>query len=202
MMSKAQTLILKGPGAALLGACLLVGLWGPLLSAQEIKVPVDIQFDLLTKILMFDRNLKARAGEDIVVGLAFQSLYRESLIVKDEFLSAAEKARDLRIEGLPVRFMAIELKSGLSLGDLLAANKIDVLYVAPLRAYSIADIAAATRARKIMTMTGVAEYVRESLAVGIDSVGGKPKILVNLNGARAEGCDFSSQLLSLATVIR
>lgn len=202
MMSKARAFFLKGPLIALLGGCLLVQFWTPLLPAQDTTVPVEMQFELLTKILIFDRSLKKRAGQEIVIGLAYQSLYRESLSVKDEFLGMAEKVPDLRIDGLPVRFVAIELKSGARLEDLLAANKIGVLYVAPLRAYDVEAIAEATHALKIMSLTGVPEYARKGLAVGFDSVGGRPKILINLGGAKAEGCDFSSQLLNLATVIQ
>ena len=188
--------------AVLLGGALLVLPWPALFSAQDVKVPVEVQFDLLTKILVFDRNLKARVGEEIVVGVVFQSLYRASLAAKDEFLSAAEKSRDLRIDGLAIRCIAIDLKNDLPLEDVLAEDKIDVLYVAPLRAYDIRTIAAASRARRILSLTGVPEYVRNDLAVGIDAIGGKPRILINLAASKAEGCDFSSKLLNLATVIQ
>jgi hypothetical protein len=53
----------------------------------------------------------------------------------------------------------------------------------------------------MLTLTGVAEYVRAGIAVGIGVRDDRPEILVNLAAARAAGADFSAQLLLLARVI-
>jgi hypothetical protein len=47
----------------------------------------------------------------------------------------------------------------------------------------------------------VPDYVGAGCAVGIGTEGEKPLIIINLPAAKAEGADFSSQLLQLAKVI-
>jgi iron complex outermembrane receptor protein len=58
-----------------------------------------------------------------------------------------------------------------------------------------------SRAKKIMTLTGVPDYVELGLSVAIGIKGRKPQITINLPAAKAEGINFSSQLLKLAKVI-
>jgi hypothetical protein len=53
----------------------------------------------------------------------------------------------------------------------------------------------------IVSLTGVAEYVNEGVAVGIGIKNKRPKILINLHSAIHSGADFSSELLNLAQVL-
>lgn len=76
-----------------------------------------------------------------------------------------------------------------------------VVYVTPLRSVDVAEIARISRSRGLRTVTGVPEYVEEGIAVGIGERKARPLIIINLRGARAEGSDFSSQLLNLARIV-
>lgn len=172
-----------------------------LLPAQEIEAPLEVQYALLHKILAFDRNLKKRVGEELVIGILFQSNVRSSLICKDELIAVIEKAQSEKLVDLPVRFVAIEMATALDLSGYVSKNKIDVFYVAPLRAVDIKSVIVVSQAKKIFTFTGVPAYVDAGVAVGVGSKGESPRILINLPSARAEGVEFSSQLLKLAKVI-
>ena len=59
-----------------------------------------------------------------------------------------------------------------------------------------------SRDKKILTLTGVPDYVDSGLTVGIGTKGRKPRIIINLLAAKAEGADFSSGLLNLAKVVK
>ena len=83
----------------------------------------------------------------------------------------------------------------------ISRNKVNILYIAPLRTLELNRITRLSRARKLMTLTGVPHYVKSGLAVGIGVRGKNPRIIINLPAARAEGSNFSSQLLRLAKVI-
>lgn len=176
---------------------------GPMVSspgrliAQEMVVPVTTQAALFSRILAFDRALAARNHGDLVIGILYQSRFRESLNTKDVLVDVEAEARPF----LGVRYVPIEVGDGADLGTLLEANEIDVLYIAPLRAVDLADVTAVTRVRSILTFTGVPEYVAAGIAVGIGARGGRPHILINLSAARAEGADFSSELLKLAQIV-
>ena len=54
---------------------------------------------------------------------------------------------------------------------------------------------------KLTTLTGVPDYVRRGVAVGIGVEQDKPQILINLGAARAEGSDFDASLLRIAIVV-
>jgi hypothetical protein len=169
--------------------------------ADEMVVPVEIQFPLLLKTLTFDRNLKSRVGDEIVIGLVYQCKFKASLNAKDQFMKVAKSSSISSIEGIPIRLVAIDVEET-TLEDNLSKNDVNILYVAPLRALEIKKITEVSRAKQITTLTGVPRYVEKGLAVGIGTKEEKPEIIINLPAAKAEGADFSSQLLKLAKVIK
>ena len=164
-------------------------------------MPAPMQASLFAKILKFDRNLKARAGKELKIGVLYQKKVRSSLEAHEEFLQAMCGDPRQRIEGLPVRCVAVEWTGAPDLEAAVAREGIRVLYVAPLRAVAIEEIVAISRARKITTLTGVPEFVEKGIALGLTLRAERPLVLVHLAAARAEGADLNSQLLKLARVL-
>ena len=176
---------------------LLVFAWVATPVAQEMAVPVEVQVPLFLKLLHFERRLQSRAADDtLVIGIVYQQRFRASLEVKDGFVAAVEA---LGTEG-PLRCTPLDLDSQKDLSRALAASQARVLYLCPLRAADLKKIAGIARDHRVLTMTGVPDFVRAGVAVGIDSKGQKPLILINLPAARAVNVDFSSRLLSLKMV--
>jgi hypothetical protein len=171
-----------------------------ILWAEEMPVPVDLQYSLLMKILTFDRNLKARVGEEIVVGIVYQKNFRESINTRDEFTKAMDESPIKKIEDIPIRQVPVNLDN-IDLDSAVSQMKIDILYITPLRAVKIEDIAKVSQTKQLTTLTGVPDYVESGLAVGIGTKGDKPLIIINLSAAKKEGADFSSQLLRLAKIV-
>jgi hypothetical protein len=167
-------------------------------AAQEMQVPVATQIQLFLKVLTFDRQMRSRAGTEVVVGVAYQSGSRASAIAGDVALRALGLAHD-SVDGLPVRAVAIDLDNE-ALAGALAKYRVAVLYVAPLRGVDVASIASAARAAHVMTMTGVPDYVARGLSVGVRLQRDRPKLLVNLTASKLEGSDLSAELLKLAVV--
>lgn len=165
--------------------------------AQEMAVPVQTQLPLFLKILTFDRNLRARAGHEIVIGVVYQNKFRASLNAKDELMRAVSASQIKNIEGIPVYFVPIDVSVEADLIGDIVENHVDVLYVTPVRALGMETFTAVSRERGIVTLTGVLDYVASGLSVGVEVKGGKPHIVINLRSAKAEGADFSSQLLKL-----
>lgn len=184
----------------LLGAAAILLLAGGMATAEEMAVPVDTQVPLFLKILTFDRNLPSRAGDDVTIAIVYQRGFRDSLLVREAFV-AAIASHPLTVGHLPVRCVDVDLDEAPDLAAALRRVSADVVYVAPLRAVPVASIAKATRALRILSITGVPDYVRGGLAVGIDQRRGRSRILVNREAERAEGVALSSQLLKLATLV-
>ena len=170
--------------------------------AQDMPVPVKLQFSLLLKILTFDRNLKERVGDEITIGIIYQKRFRRSLKVKEELVTVMNESSIKKIEGIPFRCVSIDISRETDLAKAVSKNEIDILYITPLRALGIEAITSISRVEKIVTLTGVPGYVTSGLAVGIGIKSEKPLIIINLTAAKAEGADFSSQLLKLARVIK
>lgn len=171
------------------------------LGSQEVRVPEETQFELFSKVLIFDRNFRARTNGEIVFGIIYQSLNRASLHAAEGFQEHIHRLPGNRLYGLPVKIVMIDLEKNQALDQAILVNRPNILYVAPLRAFDPRAISAVSQAQKILTLTGVPDYLNSDLSVSIDSVGGKPQVLINLSAAISEGCDFSSKLLNLATII-
>ncbi len=55
---------------------------------------------------------------------------------------------------------------------------------------------------KILTLTGVPEYVEKGLSIGVWIKGERPALLINLAASKAEGADLDSQFFNLVTIVR
>lgn len=165
--------------------------------SQEMDVPVDVQLPILLKVITFDRKLAMRAPREVVVGVAFQSGNRASVVAKDQAMRILRDAAD----GTRMRGVAIDLDQG-ELHLVLAAQRITHLYVTPVRALDLRDVAAWARGAGVTTMSGVRRHLESGLALGVGLRGGRPRILVNIEASRLEGADLSAELLKLAEIVK
>ncbi len=163
--------------------------------AQDMDVPVQMQVALFLKVITFDRNLVVPPASEIVVAVLFQSGYRSSVSAKNTAMTA------LQVTGNKgkIRAIAIDLDRE-RLAAALTRYEPAVLYVAPLRAVEIGDLAATARNAGVTTVTGVPQYVSLGLAISVRLQGERPKLVINAEAARAEGADFSAELLKLAQI--
>lgn len=167
----------------------------PSLGAQEVPVPVRVQVPLLLRIMSFDRNLAQRRAGDLVVAVLYQSRNRTSMAIAEEVTRL--------LGSLPgTEAVGIDLDKVTDLRAALTDSRGRVLYVSPLRGVEISGIVGASRQAGVTTVTGVPRYVDEGIAIGLDLKAERPEIVVNLEGARAEGADFTAQLLKLARLVQ
>lgn len=160
--------------------------------AQEMEVPVALQVPLFLKVLTFDRQRPQNDESEIVFGIAYQSGFRSSAQARN---MVAEAVRSVA----RVRIVLINLDRE-SLESILRNHKVQLLYVAPLRAMSPAAVAGVAAANHALTVTGVPQYVEQGVAVGLRLQGERPRIMVNLTASKLCGADFTSELLKLAEV--
>ncbi|GMU64849.1 MAG: hypothetical protein AMXMBFR36_11230 [Acidobacteriota bacterium] len=184
--------------ATLLGALTLVAsLVG---AATESVIPAKLQVQLFLKILSFDRNFGAAAEDGVTIAVLVQRRYRPALDSATDFLDAVETIDEDAFTGARVEAIAIEFESMEELEEGLVALQPDCVFVPPLRALDLSRLAAIARREGIRTLTGVPQYLERGLSVGLGVRDDRPEIRIHLSAARAEGADFSSQLLSVARV--
>ena len=181
-----------------MGVLVLCGRTAATSAAQDMSVPIEVQVPLLLKILTFDRTLAADSHDSLVVGVVFQSHYRGSAGVADEVCRILAATGRNPNAARVLRVVTIDLDKSDALGATLLREGVQALYVTPLRAVATSAVAAATRQRQVISLTGVARYVEEGLAVGLDAAGDRPQIVINLAASKAEGAAFTGQLLKLA----
>lgn len=169
--------------------------------AQQMPVPVDVQVPVLLKVLSFDRRIADTRGQELVIGVLYQSGYRLSTEVKDRVVEVVSVSRQGAPASRPLSAAPVDADGEESLGAAFARLKIDVLYVTPLRAFDLRNLVGVTRRERILTLTGVPEYVGAGLSVGLELRQDRPRILVNLRAARAEGANFAAPLLGLARLV-
>ena len=172
--------------------------------AQDTPVPVDVQVQIMVKILNFDRRLPERLGGRLTVGVLYQGRYRTSANVGGEVcrtLMALPASALGGLDSLQMTCVTIDLDHTRDLPSILKRERVQVLYVSPLRAYQLEDVVTASRAAQITTLSGVPRYVETGLAIGVDMRGDRPEIVINLRASRAEGADLNAQVLKLARVV-
>jgi hypothetical protein len=85
----------------------------------------------------------------------------------------------------------------------LTAERIAAIYVCPGLNDQVAAVAAVSRRKSILTVTGTEEYVQgDGLSVALMPKSSRSMVLVNLRAAKAEGADLDSGLLAIAEVMR
>jgi hypothetical protein len=169
-------------------------------AAQEMPVPVDVQASLLPRILSYERMTLQRMRAGLVIGIVYQSHVRTSLVCAQEFSETIPQF--LRAEdGSPVRCMMIEFVSEADLVQHCTEGNVSLIYVTPMRSVDIERIGQLLQSHRLLSYTGVPDYVDAGLVLGVDVQANHPKIVVNLPAARAVGAEFSSQLLRLSRII-
>lgn len=156
---------------------------------------MDVQVPLFLKVMTFDRRRNQSPDAEVVVGITFQSGYRNSLLARDEVLRALRSPAHRN-----VRVVLIDLDRD-RLEHVLQVHEIAMLYVSPLRAISAGAVAIVAAAAHVMSVTGVSHYVGLGIVVGVRLQGDRPRLMVNLAASRQCGADFTSELLKLAEVL-
>ena len=162
-----------------------------------INLPVDNQLKILEKIIPFNKDFKPEQKE-INILVLYQNGFRTSQLIKND-IEKYQKVK--RTENNKINYVYYSFNDLDEFQKIIHKNKINIIYIAPLRAVDLNEILAVTKKNKIMSFTGVVEYMEFGVSVVLDIKGDKPEIIINRQSAKDEGVDFSSQLLKLARII-
>ncbi len=162
------------------------------------EVPVSRQVPLLTRVLAFDRSLEGSGP--LTVALVYQERNRESRAARDAFIAALQ-AQPQTVHGRPIRVASVAVTSASGLAAQLRQASADAAYVAPLQGIDAGAVGRAASSARVLSITGVRDYVSAGVAIGVGLRGGRPEILLNRRAAEAAGADLSARLLQLATTV-
>jgi hypothetical protein len=172
----------------------------PFVSAAQIESPRSRQAAILARILSYELTLEERAGDSVGVAVVYRSGDLQSRANADEWLQAFQEIGPINVKGRP---LVVELVPSQPCELYAVVGKgADVLLAASGLDEEISDIARVARARRVLTVTDSPSYVQTDVTVCVSEEHGKSKITINLGMANLEHVQFSSRLLTLATLIR
>lgn len=170
--------------------------------AEKMSLTAERQVPLLLKILTYDRQFEAKAGSDVVIGIVYSSGDPDSGPAMESLSSTLDGFSGKTVKKLPIKYWQIPFSSPDRLEAIVKEKGVNVIYVCPGNDKNLAAIVKLSQRGRITTLTGVPEYVRKGIAVGVGERSGKPQIFINLEASKAEGSDFDASLLRIAEVVR
>jgi hypothetical protein len=197
----------RGPSGNRLAAAArrLLGLAAAVLLAAtaagaETTVPLDLQVDLMQRVVRFEHGFAARAGSQVNLAVVVRSGDANS--EKTGAALAKALARVTEMAGKPVVLSTVTYSKAAALKQAAEAKPFHLLYLAPGFEGEMAAIAAAFDGLPVITLSTDGDQVDAGAVMGFELVSAKPRIALNLGQAKRQGLDFSSDLFRLVRVVK
>ena len=177
----------------------MLPIWaGGTVLGQNPEINIDVQVPLLLKATTYDRGFFDKVGERdaIFVGICYEPGYRRSVNEK-EALEAAFKDEGSHVP-TKLFFIPLDPEEGSERPPIW--EELAIVYITSLKEHEVDEVIEHTRKHDVMSVATVPEYVEDGVTMSFGKVGNRPKFMINQGGAKAEGCDFSSQILKLAII--
>lgn len=198
-LRRSRWAVLRGLAPGLV-ACAAAATAAPPARADD--VPARNQAQLALRVLVFDRNLKERSGEEVRVAVVYRAGDASSEVERDALLAAyQEAAKGLVAQGLPVTVEAVAWRGAAKLAAHLAARRCAALHAVRALAPVADELARAARMARALAFVPTVEMVSAGLAAGVVSRGDRAGLVLNLAASRDEGADLDPALLQQAEVV-
>lgn len=188
----------RGRGrAALLAALLLCGPGGAA-RADEPAVPVELQAELLARVVKYDRNFTVRSGERLQVLVAWRPGAEDSERIARQMAVALGNVP--AIGGLPHDEHLVAYSTPARLRESARSTGSTLVILAPGIETDASALAKVFEGFDGLTVTTTAYGVDGGIVLGFDLVSGKPRMLLHLTQARKQHADFKAEVLKVMKV--
>jgi hypothetical protein len=170
--------------------------------ADVMPVSPDLQIPLILKVLTYDRHFENRAATEIKVGIVYSPENAASSRAMTAISGVFQTFSDKTVKNVVIHYTPIGFTTESAVERFAQANKVNVFYIAPGNAQNLGTLLKISGGQRIVTTTGVPDYVEKGVAVGIGVRQDKPQILINLPSSKSAGVEFDASLLRIARVIR
>lgn len=167
-------------------------------AAQGMSQPADAFVSVLLKVLTFDRSVKDRPSDDLLIVVVSDPADSSMFTAADALLSELSRYRGQKILGRTIKAESRTTAELLEQDD----RMVDVICLTGGIDGALPNILAWSRRNRAFSFTCAEELAERGVGVWLGVDGIKPRIQINLLQVRAEGRDLDSQLLSLADVRR
>ena len=149
--------------------------------AQATDAPANVAAAITAKLIAFEKNISGTA-QDI------------SIYVMGDAAVAAEYKKAI---GKNIGKATLKKVDS---GDGVPTSKPNILFVG--KSANVGKALEYSRANKILSITGIVDYVNKGVTLGVGVEGGKPKILLNLSSSSDEGLDWNPAIIKIAKTIK
>lgn len=155
---------------------------------------------IVAKALSYEPTLPERAKGQVQVAILYRAGDSKAEARAKEWEGSLRAIADVKIQGMtlsPARYpfgsdTAAELKK----------RGAHVIVMCDGLSAQLAQVKALAAALKALSIADVRSDSEKGITLGVFMEGGKPKVVINLQGAKNDGVKFSSKLLQIAEVIR
>jgi hypothetical protein len=153
---------------------------------------------LMAKALSYERRIAETKGKTVGVAVLYAADNAASKRQADGWVAAFHGLGSLKVHGVSVEVWAVPYQHD-RLPSFVRDNGVDVLLAC--EGTPFAEISAVARDHKILSAGDTAAGIVSSLSLGVFVEKSKPRILINMRAAKAEGAVFSAKLLQLAELL-
>lgn len=157
---------------------------------------------VMLRVLAYDNHLRERTADEVGVVIVYPP-GDAGAAERARWTSAFANARKLKVDGRPVVVTAHRFENARTLDRALRDLHAVALIACDglTRAITVDDLAALTRAHRVLSFSTREREVVKGLAVGIVPGTTRDEIVVNQRAATAEGVKFDAGLLQLARTV-
>jgi hypothetical protein len=161
------------------------------------------QAALVLRILSYDRTLPQRATDRVTILVVYRANNAASDAERRRITEALNAiGQRTTVARMPARAVAVAYTNRAALVQSARTESAAALYICQGLGDAVADLSAAAREARTLSMTSEAASVRRGLAVGMVAQGASVQLLINLRAVEAEGARLDAAVLRLAEVIR
>ncbi len=167
---------------------------------ERMDLPIQLQFKLLIKAATYNRAQTTKDPEVLRVGLVYSKEPNSEQVAKEVFAlfgTSQTTVRQYKLAVIPIEFQNLEQFKQDTEG-----SKIHIYYITPGSISYLPSVLDISNQLKILTITGITDYVYRGVTLGVANNGSRPEFLYNWETARNNGADFHSNFLRLVRVVR
>jgi hypothetical protein len=153
---------------------------------------------LMARSIGYDKNLKARAGEQLVIALVYEEADAASKAHCASMEAAFGALRGVRVQGIPIDIVSLAYSK--SFAEDAKKKALDVVYVCP-NVKAISDITAQSQKLKLLTIAGEPADIERGLTLSATQDGERVVLVINRASAQAENVVFAEQILGVAKLV-
>jgi hypothetical protein len=190
-------------GSIQLLALALLGSWlAPRTSLAEEMLPSKERVTILLTVLSYDTNIDRFKGQGLRIGVVGKADSPTSVQDAREMLEQLRGVSSKTVKSHSIQGFPVNLTSAAELTKTVGDLNLNVVYLCSGLGALRDPLMAAAAERGLLVMAGETEAVKAGAAIGAVAQDSKPKILVNLKAATAQGARLDARILRLAMVVQ